>query len=190
MSTQYYYLVASLPGLSFASPAALTKNDFIEACRHQLTAPDFAELEALLAGRHTSVKTSFSRMWFDADVHIRNALVRQRAQRLGVDDKKYFHPQEGYRMDADIAVSDAYARSNPLERELALDRFRWKQAESLCAGDPFGLPSLLAYGVMLAIHERWQPLTPEQGKERLEDMVGMVGVSADELAGWGGLAQL
>jgi hypothetical protein len=187
VSTQYYYLVASLPWLTFSAPAVMTKNDFIAECRRQLLPDDLIELEALLDGRRADVKTTFSCTWLDGDTQLRNAIVRQRALRLGVEEKKFLKPHDGFRVDAEAAVNDAYSRANPLERELALDRFRWKLAEELFARDPFGLPAVLAYGVMLAINEHWRSLTPELGKDRLEDLVGMVGVSADEVAGWGGV---
>lgn len=190
MSTQYYYFVASLPWLTFSAPATLTKKDFLEESRRQLEPEDAAELEALLDGRQADVKTEFSRQWLNGDTQLRNAIARQRALRLGVEDKKYLRDHEGYRVDAESAVNEAYARANPLERELTLDRYRWRLAEELHVEDRFGMPAVLAYGIMLAINERWRPLTPELGRERLEDLVGMVGVSADEVAGWGGMAQL
>ncbi len=190
MPTQYYYLVASLPGLTFSFPAALRKNDFLAECHRHLDPCDYAELEALLDERRDRVTTSFSKTWLDADTQLRNAIARQRALRLGVEEKKYIKMHDGFRVDAESAVSDAYSRANPLERELVLDRYRWNLAEELSAADRFGLPALLAYGVMLGINEHWRSLTPELGQERLEDLVGMVGVAADEVAGWGGLAAL
>jgi hypothetical protein len=187
VSTQYYYFIASLPWLTFSFPAALTKKDFLEECRRHLLPDDMVELDALLDGRRADVKTPFSSTWLDGDTQLRNAIVRQRALRLGVEEKKYLKAHDGFRVDAEAAVSDAFSRANPLERELALDRFRWKLAEELFVRDPYGLPAVLAYGVMLAINEHWRSLTPELGKDRLESMVAMVGVSADEVAGWGGV---
>jgi hypothetical protein len=49
---------------------------------------------------------------------------------------------------------------------------------------------VLAYAVKLGINERWQALTPERGRERFDEAVGLVGVSSQELSGWAGLAQL
>lgn len=190
MAAQYYYLVASLPGLTFSAPSSLGKKEFLDECRRQLSPDDQAELEALLDGRRGEVKTAFSRGWLDGDTQLRNAIVRQRALRLGVEEKKFLKDHEGFRVDAESAVNDAYSRENPLERELALDRFRWKLAEELSAGAPFGLPTVLAYGVMLTINEYWRSLTPELGKDRFEDLIGMVGVTSEEVAGWGGVGQL
>jgi len=190
VTAQYYYLVASLPSLVFSAPAAWGLAAFVEECRRHLAEDDQRELDALLAAQPESVATDFSRRWLHADRQLRNAIARARALRLGVDEKKYVRPHEGFRVDVEAAVDDAYSRPNPLERELALGRFRWSLADELSAGDPFALPAVLAYGVKLQINEHWQSLTPERGRERLEEMLGVAGVSSDEVAGWAGLAQL
>lgn len=190
MSTTYYYLVASLPGLVFSAPAALSRTDFVTECARHLSPDDQAELEALLAGKFDEVRSAFSRGWLHSDRQIRNAIVRARALRLGVDEKKFIKDHEGFRVAAEAAVNDAFSRANPLDRELALDRFRWNLADELSAGDPFDFAAVLAYGVKLAINEHWRALTPERGRERFEEMVGVVGVSSQEVAGWAGLSQM
>jgi hypothetical protein len=190
VSGAYYYLVASLPSLVFSAPAGLARTEFVDECRRHLAPEDQRELEALLAGKREDIQTRFSRAWIDSDRQMRNAIVRARALRLGVDEKKFIKDHGGFRVDIEASVNDAFSRANPLERELALDRFRWYLADELSTGDAFGLPMILAYGVKLVINERWQALTPEKGKESLEELVGVVGVSSEEAAGWGGLAQL
>lgn len=144
----------------------------------------------MLDGREEDAQSAFARNWFNCERQIRNAIVQQRAVRLGVEANKYRQEHVGFRMDLESVVTEAFARGNPLERELSLDRCRWNLAEESAAGDMFGLPALLAYGVKLRMIERWRPLTPEKGFERLEEMLGIVGVSSEEAAGWGGLAQM
>jgi len=190
VTAQYYFLVASLPGLSFSAPAPVTRAYFLNECQQHLAGDDFAELTALLDQREDSVRSTFSRNWFNCNRQIRNAIVQQRASRLAIEGGKYRREHTGFRMDLEVAVTEAFARSNPLEREMALDRLRWSLADELNAGDIFGLTALLAYGIKLAIHERWQSLSPEKGQERLEETVGVVGVSSEEVAGWSGLAQM
>jgi len=190
LTTQYYYLVASLPGLIFSAPASVSRAVILEECRRHLSPADMAELDALVGARRLEVSMRFSREWMNSEGQLRNAIARTRALRAGVDEKKYVKDHEGYRMDVEAAVDDAYSRVNPMERELALDRFRWNLADELSAGDPFGLSAVLSYAVKLGINERWQSLTPEAGQQRLEEMVGIVGVSSQELSGWSGLAQM
>jgi len=190
LTTQYYYLVASLPGLIFSAPASFNRAVFLDECRRHLSPADMAELDALVGARRLEVSMRFSREWLNSEGQLRNAIARTRALRAGVDEKKYLKSHEGYRMDVEAAVDDAYSRPNPMERELALDRFRWNLADELSAGDPFGLSAVLSYAVKLGINEHWQSLTPELGLQRFEELVGVVGVSSQELSGWSGLAQL
>jgi len=190
VTAQYYYLVSSLPGLAFSAPASLGRSAFAELCHRQLPDEDRREFDALMENRIDDVHTHFAREWLDCDRQMRNAVARARAIRTGADEKKYLKHHGGFRVDIEGVVDDAYSRANPLERELALDRFRWNLADELSATDSFGLAALLAYAVKLEINEHWQSLTPERGLEKLEQLVGVVGVSSEEVAGWSGLAQL
>lgn len=190
MTSRYYYLIASLPALVFSQPAAMSRVAFMAECGQHLDGADLAEVTALLDGRLDGVRSDFSRSWLHADRQLRNAVVRARALRLGVDEKKFLQDHEGFRVDAEAAVNEAFSRPNPLERELALDRYRWNLADELCAGDPFALPALLAYAVKLALNEHWRALTLELGRERFEAMVDTVGISAQEVSAWSGLSQV
>lgn len=190
MSNTYYYLVASLPALAFAAPGEMSCDAFVALCGEHLSVADHAELTALLAGRYDEVRTEFSRGWLDADRQVRNASVRARALRLGVDEKRFLREHRGFRVAAETAVNEAFARAHPLDRELALDRFRWNLADEWSLGEPFSLEAVLAYGMRLAINERWRGLTPERGRERFDEMVDVVGVSSQEVSAWSGLSQV
>jgi len=190
VTAQYYFLVASLPGLSFSAPAPVTRAYFLHECQQHLSGNDFAELSAVLEHREEEARSAFARDWFNCNRQMRNAIVHQRASRLAVEGGKYCRAHSGYRMDLEVAVTEAFARANPLEREMALDRVRWNLADELNGGDVFGLTALLSYGIKLSILARWQSLSAEKGQERLDETVGVVGVSSEEVAGWSGLAQM
>lgn len=128
MSAQYYFLVSSLPGLAFSAPAPVTRAYFINECQQHLAIDDYAELVALLEGRENAARHAFSRQWFNCNRQIRNAVAQHRATRLGVEGGPYRREHAGYRMDIEADVTGAFARSNPLERETALDRIRWNLA--------------------------------------------------------------
>jgi hypothetical protein len=69
------------------------------------------------------------------------------------------------------AVTDAFAKPNPLERELTLDRCRWQLADDLALRAAFGLSAVLAYAVKLQIAARWAGLKDEPGRQRVEELV-------------------
>jgi hypothetical protein len=191
MAASHYYLIASLPGLAFSAPAPMPVSALLEEAARHLDAASLDELRAVVdpSGAPAPV-TLFGRAWQDGEIQLRNALARARGVRRGADDKKHQKAHRGFRVDIERVVTEAMSRAHPLEREQALDRFRWAMAEELAAGDAFGLPTLLGYAVRLRICERWQALSDEAGRERFEDTVGVVGVSSQELAGWAGLAQM
>jgi len=187
---QYYYFVASLPSLVFSAPPSVTQEWFVEESARNLESNDHAELVALLDSRIDDVTTEFSRQWLSGDRQLRNAVAKNRALSRGIDEKKYIKQHVGFRVDAEAAVSDAYSRANPKERELALDRYRWSLADELSLESAFGLAAVLAYAVKLRISQRWQPLTSKIGREKLDELIEIVGVSSREVSGWSGLSQV
>jgi hypothetical protein len=61
-------------------------------------------------------------------------------------------------------VEDAFDEPDPLRREKALDKIRWRVAEELQGPDPLDVRGVFAYAVKLALLARWAALTPEQGQ--------------------------
>ena len=169
----YYYLAASLPALSLESAPPLSPEDFRRLCREQLAARDFAEMEDLLgftAGARVP-RGDFARAWSAAETRLRNAIVRVRAARLRRDAAPHLRPEEGIDPAADRAAADAYARATPAERELALDRQRWRMLDELAAFDPFSLRAVLAYALKLRIADRWARLDEGAGARAASALV-------------------
>lgn len=169
----YYYLMASLPALAEGAPPPLSLDAFDTACREQLTPDDYAEWQAVRSGTGAS---AFARTRAADERHLRNTLARTRAARLGIDAAAWLREEETWSYEALLAVEEAYAHANPLERERALDRVRWRQAEAAAGTDPFALPAVLSYGVRLALAARWAGLDSERGRQVLEAHVQQAGV--------------
>jgi hypothetical protein len=109
--------------------------------------------------------------WNNIETQLRNAAVRHRAQKLGVDAKEYIQPHDGYSGTIEVLVTDAFTRSDPVELEQELDRARWQLAEELIGQDPFSFEKVLAYGIQLRIVERWNRMDVHTGKEKLEAVI-------------------
>ena len=75
-----------------------------------------------------------------------------------------------YFASAEVLVSDAFTRNDPVELEQALSRTRWQMAEELIV-DPFGFEKVLAYGIQLKIVERWSSMDVSVGKEKIEAVI-------------------
>lgn len=165
----YYYFAATLPLLSMEEPPPFTPAQFQQRCREHLNAADQAALEALLNPELPTGNTVVQR-WRDIDVQIRNAVAHARGIRLGRDASPYLRPTSDLSHGIAKACADALLRHNPLERERALDRLRWHQAEELAGSDAFSIRALLAYAVKLGLAHRWSEMSEEKGREKLESL--------------------
>lgn len=159
----YYYLAASLPALSWDSPPDLSIEAFKNLCRAHLADADWHGLADLDEGLETSSTHPFVREWRNAEIQLRNALVRQRAARHRRDPAPLCRPHSGYDPGVERIVAEAYAKPDPLQRERTLDRFRWQKADELAGLNGFAPRALLAYAVKLKLAERWTTMEDEDG---------------------------
>ena len=167
----YYYLTASLPGIEMEGPLPFSVADFRGMCVSVLEERDLLELDCVLEGRMEDGCSAFCREFTAAETQLRNALVRVRAGHRKIEGKSWLRDHAGYSLVVEKAVTDAYAKSNPLERELVLDRHRWKVLEELALADSFGLPAVLSFAARLKLVERWAESTDEKGQARLGELL-------------------
>jgi hypothetical protein len=166
----YEYLVASLPMLFFGDPPPFSSKAFRFRCAGVLSAADGAILEAVMDGRPAAGKAAAAQ-WTARETQLRNAVVRARAAKWGVDPRPQLRDHAGYDGSVAQAVVDAYAKPTPLEREQALDRCRWRVADEIALREPFGFGAVLAFAVKLLIAERWAGLKDEAGVQAVEDFI-------------------
>ena len=168
----YYYFCASLPALDMGERPPWTVADFLAECRRLLAPGDLQQVRNLLGESAALSAAPFVRDWRAWDTQLRNALARWRAGRAGVDLAGKLRDHPGFDCSLEKDVSDACARPNPLERELALDRLRWRWAERAARQAPFGLPAILAFALQLRIAWRWAELQDEKGRMVVADFAG------------------
>lgn len=166
----YTYLGATLPTLVFGDPPPFPSAEFRRTCEGIMPPADLALLDAVLEGR-PSDRPGFARDWHDRETQLRNAVARARAAHAGTDARSYLREHGGYDVSVAKAVTDAFSKPNPLEREMELDRCRWRLAEDLARFEPFGLAAVLSFAVRLRIAERWAALKDETGARRVEELV-------------------
>lgn len=177
----YHYLVASLPMLLFGEPPPFSSEDFLTRCAGVLHRGDLAVLAAALAGRPIT-GSAVADAWLRRETQLRNAVARFRATRLGVDPRGFQRDHRGYDLMVEQAVADALAQPTPLGREQDLDRARWRVAEEIALGDPFGLGTVLAFAVKLRIAERWAGLTDAVGQGRFDELLQAMTEPRDQAA--------
>jgi len=168
----YYFLAASLPSLSLDSPPPLSFDQFRALCAEHFTPGEMRALDELRSPVTEDARDAFVSGWRHREVRLRNAVARARAARLQKDPAACVREQQGFDASEERAVADAFAKNTPADRELALDRFRWKQIEELAGFDMFSPRALLAYGLKLRLAERWAGMSEEKGRAQAEEMVG------------------
>lgn len=167
----YYFFAASLPMLSLESAPLLSFEKFLELCEEHLCVTDLRTLDELMEFSTEKSSHRFVREWRRMETMLRNALVKMRAARLRRDASTYLKEQEGFDTYVERKASDAFSKDNPMDRELALDRFRWSQIEDIAGYDPFSSNAILAYALKLRLAERWAAMDNEKGKEKVEEIV-------------------
>ncbi|MBM4148975.1 MAG: DUF2764 family protein [Lentisphaerae bacterium] len=166
----YYYFAASLPRVSLEEPAPMPLERFVEQAVSLLRPGDAAELQAVIS-RPESAAGQFGRAWAAADAQIRNAQARARGARLKRDSARYLREEGAFDSYLESGVAEAFSRSSPLERELALDRLRWKKLDEIGGLNPFAPAAIMAYALKLALAERWTRMDRDRGLERARGLV-------------------
>ncbi len=165
----YEYLVASLPMFMFGDPPPMTSADFRARCAEQLSPRDVAVLDRLLAGRANTDAPGFEGAWAARERQIRSAAAAARAPRYGADPRAERRPHPGWDGAVETGVVDAFTKAGPHEREMALDRERWRVLDELAPPGVFNAAAVFSYALKLRIAERWAALREEEGRQRFEE---------------------
>ncbi len=114
--------------------------------------------------------------WAEFDRNLRNDIAIQTARGKGWNpENATIGEKEDDRADYAGALSDALDKSNIVEKERAIDLIRWEKADELAEFDTFGIPTILAYLVKVAIIGRWAALDVQTGREMYNKLVVSMG---------------
>lgn len=163
-----YYTVAGLPGLQFGDPPPLSPEDLAAQGEGVLSESDLQSLRAVVDGDLDNARGAFAATWRRAETQLRNAVAGARADRRREDAGPHLREHQGFDVSIENAVADAFSKPDPLERERALDRCRWRLLDELTREEPFGLGTLLAYAIRLRMAQRWAGREEDAGQARLD----------------------
>ena len=167
----YYYLIASLPGFTIEDPPPMLPDQFRNLCDSHLMPCDMRALDELLSNATSSSNNTFLKQWLDFETQIRNAIATTRAARLNKDASEHLKGHKEFDPEIEKAVSDAFLKSTPIERERALDEFRWSRIEDMAGLNPFAARALLAYTLKLILAKRWSQMNKENGARRANEII-------------------
>lgn len=172
MSSNFYYLVSSLPMLFFGSVPSITMAEFMAACHSNLSPSDLTILEraSLLPG---TVPTGSALLdeYYSYDTNLRNLIARHRATTIGTDPSENCRPENDFYSEQALLVQETFALSNPIDREKYLDNRRFAYLDSLAALRRFTIDGVIAYKLELMLCEKYQPLTESAGRAGLDEVI-------------------
>ena len=175
MKRQYFALKASLPMLLFESDPPIRSEEFLSRCEaflapdrmkflRELTpvpreVPDLEKnFKAAAIPSKRDIRTDDTRvmqLYTCWEICLRNTLARLRAAKLGRDPEACTVKFAEYVPSAEQAARNAFALSDPLEREKALDLARWGFLDGLEWSHAFNFEALCIYRCKLLILEKW-----------------------------------
>ena len=168
--SQYYYAVSSLPMLFLDGESFPDVDEFLAVCVAWMSSRDLQTLQraVLDPGFSADAEASVLGAWYAFETELRNALARQRAIRLGVDEDRYMSSQENAiwfsTMEMESRVSEAVGAETALRAEQILDEYRWRTLDELAVGHYFDLDILIIYYLKLQILRRRASMNREDGQ--------------------------
>ncbi len=169
----YYYLVASLPMLSFHMGAPpLSHREFLDSCRRLVVPKDFETVKSAEVGRADPIPSvhGFLDAWQRAELGVRNELVRARARRRGSAPEPYFRTEFIDPIWSE-RIREVVEEPSPLRAELHYLRLLWGIIDDLESGHPFDTAFLISYSLRLQILERKSQFDVHKGRERLKALI-------------------
>lgn len=169
---EYYYIVSSLPYLSFEDSPPFSHEELLERCALWLSSQERAQLGLGLLDieriPQDLLANDLLRRWVSFENTLRNELVRYRARDLGFGEEKYMRERPGFEIDAVEEVHKALQIPSLYEKEIALLEIRWDFLSRMEPGHYFDLTVLIIYGLKLQILERMQSFSEEKGRQLLK----------------------
>ncbi len=172
---QFYFLVASLPTVSYESRDAIEPDAFLDIARGHLTDGELDVLEraSIAPSPAESVGHRIIDDWNRFERGLRNALVRVRATQRRVDAAVHLRIDDAGDDASDApGVSDiareANAHETPLGGEDALNHARWRFLDDLETGHFFDLDRLIVYYLKLQILARRRHFNRAEGEQRYQ----------------------
>ena len=166
---QYYYLVASLPMLSYENERAPSLDEFLAVCK-PLVSPQ--HLSLLESARTTDLEPGGPScrtldLWRSWEITLRNELLRLRAKNKGKEVQLHAVDSTGTVAPQAIA-REAFSQESPLQAEESLNRARWSYLDELESGHYFDIDKILVYALRLQILERKALFDEQKGREMFD----------------------
>ena len=168
----FYALIASLPHIQIDRDPPFSSKEYLNICSDHVSDSQLILLNALVNNETSSeIKSFYTNQWFNAEIQLKNAISKQRAQNRGIDAKPFIHDHANFIGFIETKVQEAFNTDNPFDLEQSLDQTRWNLAEEFIGADNYGFSKLAAYAIQLRIVNQWYGRSNEKGQTNLEDTI-------------------
>lgn len=176
MSNSYYYLIASLPYLSFHKPQTISILEFTSRCSSYLKKNDFEVIESVISGDPNKAAQSLNVVseWLKWDMELRTELAVLRAKAKGLTNglaEPLDEAEQGEKTSSSNLAMDIISATSPMDADEMLEIARWRRLESLEHGQYFNLEWLAIYSLKLTIMERRESFDMEIGMDRVANIL-------------------
>ena len=163
---QYYYLVASLPMLSYEYERAPSLDEFLAVCKPLVSPQHLSLLESASATdleAYSAVCRTLD-LWRSWEITLRNELLRLRAKNRGREAQPHGTGSTGT-VGPQVIAREAFSQESPLQAEEILNRARWSYLDELESGHYFDIDKILVYALRLQLLERKALFDEQKGRE-------------------------
>ena len=169
LTGNYYYLLSSLPYLTFGSKPPISHANLSERIRPWLSGSSlglFEKARIALDSPPPEVRCKTLRSWFEFEHGLRAELARRRT-----DGRDRSERPGGASLGRILAAVDrAFRAAHPLEGEIRLITERWEYLTELGAVQYFNLPALIIYSLKLQLLERLSTFDEKRGLQLAESI--------------------
>jgi len=168
--SSYYYLISSLSMPVLGEKLPQTLESFMDSCSNWLPDSEYRELEkiSLIPDYERLSKNKLVNQWKNWETCLRNRFAKIRSDNLQKNASTFLQEEKDVFSEIDKGVQEAYSAENPMLKEKALDKLRWKELDNMESGNKFNLAILCIYKLRLMLSEKWIARESEQGERNLE----------------------
>lgn len=155
MPADLFYFLSSLPTLRWSEKPPMNHAEFLARCADNLGKEYAKRLTSLQLLPSEEATSPLALQWRDFESFVRNTVAELRKAKLR-GQKVTFTPRPTTHLSPGDAkrLEEIMAQSSPLERENALDLFRWKYLDDLASAHFYDFASLEIYALKLLLLDK------------------------------------
>ena len=172
MPADLFYFISTLPTLRWSEKAPLSYANFLERCSENFGSDYAQKLAQLQLLPSEEPKSLVARQWLDFEAFVRNTVAEIRKAKLRRQNIVFTRHETSHLSPSDAKrLEEIMSIASPLERENALDLFRWKYLEELTSAHFYDDSILEIYALKLLLLEKQASRQLAKGQEAFKTLM-------------------